>query len=69
MDLQPVLNRILTELLLEIQWESIMKQFYANFHPVVEDVKKNATRETGQRILGTDPKSGRQLSVRLGKFG
>ena len=47
------------------EWESIMKQFYANFHPVVEDVRKNATRETGQRILGTDPKSGRQLSVRL----
>ena len=51
------------------EWESITKQFYANFHPVVEDVKKNAIRETGQRILGTDPKSGRQLSVRLGKFG
>ena len=51
------------------EWVSIMKQFYANFHPVVEDVKKNAIRETGQRILGTDPKSGRQLSVRLGKFG
>ena len=51
------------------EWESIMKQFYSNFHPVVEDVKKNATRETGQRILGTDTKTGRQLSVRLGKFG
>ena len=51
------------------EWESIMKQFYSNFHPVVEDVKKNAARETGQRILGNDPKSGRQLSVRLGKFG
>jgi len=51
------------------EWEAIMKQFYANFHPVVEDVKKNATRETGQRVLGTDPKTGRQLSVRLGKFG
>ena len=51
------------------EWESIMKQFYSNFLPVVEDVKKNATRETGQRILGTDPKTGRQLSVRLGKFG
>ncbi|GIR81708.1 MAG: hypothetical protein CM15mP83_4340 [Flavobacteriaceae bacterium] len=51
------------------EWETIMKQFYSNFHPVVEDVKKNATRETGQRILGTDPKTGRQLSVRLGKFG
>ena len=51
------------------EWETIMKQFYSNFHPVVEDVWKNATRETGQRILGTDPKTGRQLSVRLGKFG
>ena len=51
------------------EWETIMKQFYSNFHPVVEDVKKNATRETGQRILGTHPKTGRQLSVRLGKFG
>ena len=51
------------------EWKSIMKQFYSNFHPVVEDVKKNATRETGQRILGADPKTGRQLSVRLGKFG
>ena len=50
------------------EWETIMKQFYSNFHPVVEDVKKNATRETGQRIL-KNPKTGRQLSVRLGKFG
>ncbi|MGB0198968.1 MAG: type I DNA topoisomerase [Flavobacteriaceae bacterium] len=51
------------------EWEGVMKEFYNGFHPVVEDVKKNATRETGQRILGTDPKTGRQLSVRLGKFG
>lgn len=52
-----------------VEWEGVMKDFYKDFHPVVEDVKKNATRETGQRILGTDPKTGRQLSVRLGKFG
>jgi len=26
-------------------------------------------RESGERILGTDPSTGRQLSVRLGKFG
>jgi DNA topoisomerase-1 len=52
-----------------VEWEGVMKEFYKDFHPVVEDVKKNATRETGQRILGTDPKTGRQLSVRLGKFG
>ena len=35
----------------------------------MEDVQQNARAESGERILGTDPKSGRQVSVRLGKFG
>src|SRR5690606_27718672 len=43
--------------------------FYKDFHPNVIDVEENAERETGERILGVDPKSGRQLSVRLGRFG
>ncbi|MDO5968291.1 type I DNA topoisomerase [Flavivirga aquimarina] len=50
-------------------WTKMMKSFYKNFHPKVEDVKENAERESGERILGTDPKSGKQVSVRLGKFG
>jgi DNA topoisomerase-1 len=50
-------------------WTHMMKTFYKDFHPQVEDVKKNAIRESGERVLGVDPKTGRQLSVRLGKFG
>ena len=50
-------------------WRAMMKDFYKGFHPQVEDVQENAERETGERILGTDPKTGRQVSVRLGKFG
>jgi len=50
-------------------WREMMKDFYKGFHPQVEDVQENAERESGERILGTDPKSGRQVSVRLGKFG
>jgi len=50
-------------------WTKMMKSFYKEFHPKVQDVSQNAERESGERILGTDPKSGRQLSVRLGKFG
>ena len=50
-------------------WKSMMKSFYSDFHPVVEDVRENAQREIGERVLGVDPKTGRQLSVRLGKFG
>jgi DNA topoisomerase-1 len=50
-------------------WTEMMQSFYKKFHPVVEDVKENAERESGERILGEDPKTGRRVSVRLGKFG
>ena len=50
-------------------WKSIINKFYEPFSLVIEDVQKNAKRETGERILGSDPKSGRQLSVKLGKYG
>ncbi|GIJ95426.1 DNA topoisomerase 1 [Capnocytophaga stomatis] len=50
-------------------WTEMLQRFYTHFHPVVENVEKNAGRETGERVLGTDPKSGRPLSVRLGRFG
>lgn len=53
----------------EEDWTKMMKSFWKNFHPKVEDVKENAERESGERVLGTDPKTGRQVSVRLGRFG
>lgn len=53
----------------EEDWGKVMKNFYKDFHPIVEDVEQNADRASGERILGTDPKSGRQVSVRLGRFG
>ncbi|MES2811951.1 MAG: type I DNA topoisomerase [Bacteroidota bacterium] len=52
-----------------MQWAKMMNDFYSHFHPNVQDVEKNADRESGERILGVDPKSGKQVSVRLGKFG
>ncbi|MDN3708303.1 type I DNA topoisomerase [Myroides ceti] len=50
-------------------WTKMMNDFYSHFHPVVLDVEKNAERESGERILGKDPKSGKPVLVRLGKFG
>lgn len=50
-------------------WVKMMNDFYKHFHPNVVDVEKNAERETGERILGKHPETGRQVSVRLGKFG
>ncbi|WP_300433998.1 type I DNA topoisomerase [Christiangramia sp.] len=51
------------------EWTAMMKDFYKDFHPHVQDVAKNADREVGERILGKDPESGKPVSVRLGKFG
>ncbi len=50
-------------------WTEIMKNFYSKFHPQIEDVTENATRESGERILGKDPVSGKTVLVRLGRFG
>lgn len=50
-------------------WTKVMKSFYKDFHPQVEHVQENADRESGERVLGIDPKTGKQVSVRLGKFG
>ncbi|KQC31094.1 type I DNA topoisomerase [Flagellimonas eckloniae] len=50
-------------------WQKMMKEFYKNFHPKVLDVEENAERASGERVLGKDPKSGRQVAARLGRFG
>lgn len=53
----------------KIKWTLAIDKFYKKFHPIVEDTMKNSERQVGERILGTDPTSGRQLSVKIGKYG
>ena len=53
----------------KINWVHSIDKFYKQFHPVVEDTLKNSERQVGERVLGTDPKSGRQVSVKIGRFG
>lgn len=52
-----------------IDWAKMMQEFYDKFHPNVIQVQDTAERESGERILGKDPKTGKQVLVRLGKFG
>ncbi len=53
----------------EVQWEDSIDKFYKGFHPLVENTMKHSERQVGERVLGTDPKTGRRLSVKLGKYG
>jgi DNA topoisomerase-1 len=50
-------------------WQDMLTGFYGPFHAAVDTTMESAERVTGERILGVHPVSGRQMSVRMGKFG
>ena len=50
-------------------WTDIIKLFYNDFHENVNEVKDKAERQSGEKVLGSDPVSGRIVKVRLGKYG
>ncbi|MDR2841311.1 MAG: type I DNA topoisomerase [Paludibacter sp.] len=51
-------------------WYKSIDTFYKGFHPAVEKaVSIKTEHRVGERVLGTDPKSGKQLSVKIGRFG
>ncbi len=50
-------------------WNDMIDKFYQPFHGRVEDALKNAERSKGERILGIDPKTGKEVSVKIGRFG
>jgi DNA topoisomerase-1 len=52
------------------EWTAMMDEFYRNFHPLVDQTLKTKTeRKVGERVLGTDPVSGKPVSVKIGRFG
>lgn len=51
-------------------WNDEIDRFYKLFHPVVESaLALRLEHKVGERVLGTDPKSGRPVSVKIGRFG
>ena len=55
----------------EEEWVPLMEKFWGPFKELIEEKKESVDRSeaTGARELGTDPKSGKPVSVRLGRFG
>ena len=51
------------------EWQKMIGEFYSPFHENVESTLKNSERNSGERLLGTDPASGEPVSVRIGRFG
>lgn len=54
----------------EIEWTGLMEQFYGTFHPDVEKTLATKTEhKVGERMLGTEPSTGKPVSVKIGRFG
>jgi len=55
----------------EREWVPLLENFWTPFHKLVEYKEANVTREEAAqaRQLGTDPKSGKPVSVRMGRYG
>jgi DNA topoisomerase I len=53
----------------KIQWQDMMKRFYKPFHENVELTMETAQRQSGEREIGTDPKSGKPVITRIARFG
>ncbi len=51
------------------KWDAMIQSFYKDFHPLVEETLEQADRATGERELGVDPKTGKKVSVRIGRYG
>jgi len=52
-----------------VEWTKMIHDFYQPFHANVEDTLENSERASGERELGSHPKSGRKIIARIGRFG
>ncbi len=51
-------------------WHEMLKEFYKGFEPVVKKtINSRSEHKAGERMLGTDPKSGKPVSVKIGRYG
>ncbi len=53
----------------KINWTKMLSDFYKPFHKNVENTSENSERASGERLLGVDPTTGKNVYVRIGRFG
>ncbi len=53
----------------QMVWNEMIKNFYKPFHETVEKTLKESERAKGERLLGVDPKTKKNVYVRIGRFG
>ena len=53
----------------DLKWNQMIKDFYSPFHVKVETTMESAERASGERLIGVDPTSGKNIYARIGRYG
>ncbi len=53
----------------KVEWRKMLDQFYRPFHKTVEVTEEKSERASGERLLGVDPATGKNIYARIGRFG
>lgn len=53
----------------KVVWSNMLKEFYKPFHDNVEENMRKIERITGERLVGTDPQTGKPIYAKIGRFG
>ncbi len=53
----------------KLQWNDMLEEFYGPFKKDVDNTLENAERVKGERVLGTDPESGKPVVARMARYG
>jgi DNA topoisomerase-1 len=53
----------------KLGWTKMLEQFYTPFHKTVEKTSAEKERASGERLLGQDPNTGKNVFVKIGRYG
>lgn len=53
----------------KLEWQKMMSRFYPDFHEEIDNADKKGDKIRGERLLGVDPVSGKNVYVKLGRYG
>ena len=51
------------------EWNKMIKEFYKDFHKTITETGDNSGKFSGEKLLGVDPVSGKNVYVKIGRFG
>ena len=51
------------------KWNTMIKKFYDSFHKNIVSTDENSGKFSGEKFLGKDPASGKNVYVKVGRFG